>query len=70
MKVGIKGQSFSGREVWAYFERVPGAKVPQVRITMDNQQVYLEESSFTQMIVDLFASGETIEYRHAKRETR
>ena len=70
LKIGIRGQTFSGRQIMTHFERVPGSTEPQVRITTDHEQIYLPENLFVQMIVELFGSGETIEYRHAKRETR
>ena len=71
LKVGIKGQSFGGRQVWTYFERVPGSKTPQVRITTDHEQIYIDEDGFTKMIVELFGKGDAVEYRHAAgKETR
>ena len=70
LKVGIKGQTFGGKVIWTHFERVPGSKEPQIRITTDHEQIYIPEECFTDMIVELFGKGDRIEYRHARRETR
>ena len=69
LKIGIKGQTFGGKVIWTHFERVPGSKEPQIRITTDHEQIYISEENFTQMILKLFGEG-GIEYRHARMETR
>ena len=68
MKIGIKGLTFSGRQIWTHFERVPGSKEPQIRITTDHEQIYISEDNFVEMIKQLFGSN-GVEYRHGK-ETR
>lgn len=58
MNIGIKGTDHSGRETWIYFERVPGAKEPQVRIRTADGMMYVSEANFAAMIVQLFGSGD------------
>ena len=62
MKIGIKGQDFAGKILWTSFERVPGAKEPQVRITTPSEQIYVSEKYFAEMVVRLFGQG-GVEYR-------
>ena len=58
MNIGIKGVDHSGQTTWIHFERVPGAKEPQVRIRTADRMMYVSEANFTAMIVQLFGSGD------------
>lgn len=68
MKVGIKGQNQFGSTAWIHFERVPGARVPQVRITTTSEQIYISEENFLAMADQLFGTGSNYAPRHGGKE--
>lgn len=66
MNIGIKGTDHNNRTSWIYFERVPGAREPMVRIRTESGIIYVAEADFFEMIVALFAAEkkETYQPRH------
>lgn len=68
MKIGIKGQSFSGKPVRIYFERVPGSHEPQIRITTEDGAIYLPEADFITMFGQLFSNDPNYVPRHGRAE--
>lgn len=67
MKIGIKGQSFSGKTEWIYFESVPGSREEQVRVTTPGEQIYISKDNFIAMTNRLFTVS-TYEPKHERKE--
>lgn len=68
MNIGIKGTDHSGQTTWIHFERVPGAKEPQVRITTEDGIIYLPEADFITMFGQLFSNDPNYVPRHGRTE--
>lgn len=67
MNIGIKGTDHNNRTSWIYFERVPGAREPMVRIRTESGIIYITEESFVRMFGKLFAGNQEYEPRHGRK---
>lgn len=68
MNIGLKGTDHNSRTTRIYFERVPGAREPMVRIRTESGIIYVTEEDFSEMIVALFSEKqEAYQPRHGRK---
>lgn len=66
MRIGIKGTGVNNAVKFIDFERVPGTHEPQVRIGTSEGFIFVKETAFMDMIIELFKEDPDYIARHAE----